>query len=65
MRIIEMYINAKHILSILTKTGSSPFLIFRCFPLDTVNRVYCLVILSIYIIYVSGKLGRGGVILEN
>ena len=31
-----------------------------CSHLDPVNVLYCILILSIYTIYVSGKLGPGG-----
>ena len=29
-------------------------------PLDPVNPFYCILVLCIYTIYVSGKLGQGG-----
>ena len=60
MRIIDTSLNANLFPVKNTKIGSSPFLIVKYAPWDPVNPLYCILIVSIYTIYVSGKLGPGG-----
>ena len=43
----------------IEKLGSSPFLIKVCSPLDPVNPLYCILVWSVYTIYISKKLGQG------
>ena len=33
-------------------------------PLDPANPIYCILIWSVYTMYVSGKLGQGGTFLK-
>ena len=63
IRIIEACIKAESFPVVQSNkvTLSSATFQFRvCSPLDPANPLYCILIWSIYTIYVSGKLGQGG-----